>query len=320
MAAHRYWRINFTGITNPGSSFAIAEIKMCTALAGATVTTGGTASVQSIFSGSATYNADKANDGNATTFWHSASGTVPQWYKYDFGAGNDKDIIEVALVAPTSREHQMPTSFTVQYSDDNATWTDAWSVADTKYRYSSNQTGQPEYRWTNPAVGGKTYWRINVTNTDSSADSFGLAELGFATSVSGSNVATGGVGGANTEFNTSTFKATNMFDGNNTSYYSAKGTLAQAVTAGYPTAAYYHWSSAQNIVEVIIRNRADGTLANEGRQAPEAFDLQSSPDGETWTTEWSKSGIVWSTQGETQRFNNGGSAAAPRRTVWSEAA
>lgn len=300
MAAHRYWRVNFTAITNPGNSFAIAELKLCTALAGATVATGGTASAQSIFSGS--FPASDAFDGNLATFWHSAGGVVPQWLKYDFGLGNDKDIIEVGVVMAPSRAHQQPTAFTVQHSDDNVAWTDAWSVADTGARYSLTSTqGQVERRFTNPAIGGKTYWRIWATNVDASNDSFGVNELGFATSVSGPTVTTGGIAQGTSQFSTS-FPPANAFDGSSATRYAARETLATAATLGFPLALGYHFAAAQAIAEVIIENRSDGTLPVEGRQAPEAFTLQSSPDGETWTDEASFSGIVWSSQGQVQRF------------------
>lgn len=302
MAAHRYWRLNLTAVTNPGTDFALAEVKFCTAVAGASVTSGGTASASSIFSGS--FPASNAFDSNITTFWHSAGGTAPQWIKYDFGLGNDKDIIEVGIVPPSSRAHQQPVSFDVQWSDDNSTWTTAWSVADTEYRYTSSTSaqGQVEKRYTNPSVGGKTYWRIHVTNVDSSSDTFGVNEAGFALSISGATVTTGGIPLATSQFSTS-FTPANAYDASSGTRYASRETLATAVTMGFPLALGYHWSTAQAVVEVIIENRSDGSLANEGKQAPESFDLQSSTDGENWTTEWSKTGITWTSQGQVQRFS-----------------
>lgn len=126
MAAHRYWRFVF-----PASAYnsvcGISEAELRTSIGGSNVATGGTASASSESSGS--FTASKAFDGDhsAGNGWMSQA-TASAWLKYDFGAGNDKDIVEVKLTTADSYASgfysgYFPMFGVFQYSDDDDSWT-----------------------------------------------------------------------------------------------------------------------------------------------------------------------------------------------------
>lgn len=119
MAAHRYWRLSFARAT---SVIRISELALRTSVGGANVATGGTASASHTFGGNSAAN---AFDGNATTFWNASSGLIagePVWLAYDFGAGNDKDIVEYVVTVDSSAGTGIPEGGYLQYSDNGTTW------------------------------------------------------------------------------------------------------------------------------------------------------------------------------------------------------
>lgn len=136
MAAHRYWRIQ---VITSGSYSSIGEIQLRDVIGGANRIGSGTPSANSAYSG--TYPVTAAVDGNVATDWCSAGNdTTPNWWQYDFGAGNAFDIVQVAITATTSGDASYtPTDFALAYSDNGTSWTafyrfttGAWSAAQTR--------------------------------------------------------------------------------------------------------------------------------------------------------------------------------------------
>jgi len=127
MTAHRYWRLNITA--NGGGAYTgLTELELRVAVDGSgtnLATTGnGTASASSEYSVS--YVAAYGFDGNLTNRWLSASGGgFPQWLKWDFGAGLEKDIHHLGIKNESNEPSnvKLTTAF-LQWSDDNAAWTD----------------------------------------------------------------------------------------------------------------------------------------------------------------------------------------------------
>jgi hypothetical protein len=99
MAAHRYWRLNITA-GNGSAYVGVEEVGLRTNPGGLTVTGSGTASASESY---VTLPPADAFDLSNSTSWASNGSALPQWIKYDFGAGNDKDIVEVELVARAGR-------------------------------------------------------------------------------------------------------------------------------------------------------------------------------------------------------------------------
>ncbi|MEP6990068.1 MAG: discoidin domain-containing protein [bacterium] len=125
MAAQPYWRLLVPTTAND-SYAAVGELVLRTAIGGANVATGGTASESSHFSG---YVAANAFDGNAGTYWESGSGNLTlEWVGYHFAAA--KDIIEIAVVANTPTTQTItPRAGYIQSSPDGVTWTTEWSFS-----------------------------------------------------------------------------------------------------------------------------------------------------------------------------------------------
>lgn len=108
--------------TAPGGGASLAEVRLCLDLGGRTVTGGGTASASSTFSGS--YLPANAFDGNLSNLWSAAASDKSAWLEYDFGVGNAFAIQYVVLIARNDGfSNYSPTAFSLQSSDDNATWT-----------------------------------------------------------------------------------------------------------------------------------------------------------------------------------------------------
>ena len=139
MAAHRYWRLQIRSI-NGGSTVGVSELQMRTSIGGTNVATGGTASASST---QGVWTAAKAFDGLTTdtgagNAWAGSGADINlvgdggryswPWLKYDFGAGNEKDIQEIVLYCSSNASSglspgSMPASWFFQWSDDNAKWT-----------------------------------------------------------------------------------------------------------------------------------------------------------------------------------------------------
>lgn len=61
-------------------------------------------------------------------FYQSAAWRAgPWWLGYDFGAGNAFAIVEITWRSRSTRFDFMPTTFSIQYSDDGTNWTTAWT-------------------------------------------------------------------------------------------------------------------------------------------------------------------------------------------------
>lgn len=120
---HRYWRVNISTTTYGGFA-SIAEIAMATSSGGANVLTGGAASASTV-EGSAV--PSRALDGNPGTWW-TATGPLASpsaWWAYDFGAGNTPKIVELKITPRNDSQdgaNCAPHTFTVEWSDDGATW------------------------------------------------------------------------------------------------------------------------------------------------------------------------------------------------------
>ncbi len=103
---------------------------MRTSIGGSNVVSGGTASASSEYS--ASYSAAKAFDGSVATDngWLSGNHAY-EWLQYDFGAGNDKDIVEIVLKTPAASgsgivSSNLPVYGVCQASDDAFAWNDVF--------------------------------------------------------------------------------------------------------------------------------------------------------------------------------------------------
>jgi len=131
---HPYWRIYVSGVAGGNSNgIHLTEIAWANSVSGPQIATGGNATASSAVS--AVTNAYDGNNG--TKFQSSALTSGWQWTGYEFASPADP--LEVRMRTQTSTTTGAPTTFYIQYSDDNSRWTDAyyttglsWSNAETK--------------------------------------------------------------------------------------------------------------------------------------------------------------------------------------------
>ena len=139
MAVHRYWRL---WCYAPTGYNAIGEVEMRAAEGGADQLSGGTPSASSVYQ--AGYEADHACDGDTGTTWISESVITSSWWQYDFGAGNELEIVEIAMIPRVAVYTQNMGSFILKFSDDGIIWSNCmgwvttWPNANQQTFNSSN--------------------------------------------------------------------------------------------------------------------------------------------------------------------------------------
>lgn len=134
MSAHRYWRINFTG--NQTNALLVAEVELRAVASGPSVVAGGTLTTSHPGSGGDPYPVANTIDGNTATVWETPATVnyrVVSWV-YDFGIGNDEDIVEIAVTGSNNNSYH-PILVNVDCSDDGVSWS--------RVSYSGSMRGMP---------------------------------------------------------------------------------------------------------------------------------------------------------------------------------
>lgn len=140
-AAHRYWEMRVVRATTNGntvitSNTAAAELQFRESIGGANTLSGGTVSVSNAEFGAGA----NAVDGNGATIWATGAHSMMQWFRYDYGAGNTRNIREVAVTARNdSFSHQAPGQIILRYSDDGTNWTTKFVSAPQPTPYTAAQ-------------------------------------------------------------------------------------------------------------------------------------------------------------------------------------
>lgn len=270
MAAHRYWRIY--SIINRGSAtytqFAEIELRATSGGADQTTTGGGPVSFShALQAGSAA--GTVANDG--TTTFAQIADTTNVWWRYDFGAGNEKDITEVAIWGAVGAANRAPGQFAVQYSDDGTSWTDAWLCSASSYTENVAQV------FTKPtAASAYRYWRVRMWDAMISAGVvFSIAEMEMATALSGADECSGGT--AISYDGTSA----NAFDGSTATFWSSSSDASHHYL-GYNFGA----GNEKQIVEIRMLPRQDNSW---WRQWPINCWVEAGSDGKNFLPIWSTS-------------------------------
>lgn len=283
--ASRYWRVYITD-NNGDAVNTIHELQMYTAAGAISVCSGGTA-IESGHDSSAA--ADNLFDGNVGTDWSKTG--LPAWVGYDFGDGNEKAIIGVAMFPPASPYvNRMPKDFDVQYSNDGISWATSWSVQDStdwteKVGREFYSTAQDLYNST------FRYWRILATARDGGGR-YTIHELEMMAEVGGATVAAGGSALASS--NEGGQPPSNAFDGNTSTSWS-DGTTGTYEFLGYDFGA----GNEKNIKSVSIL--AAGAGYND--RTPTSFRIQRSADGLMWIDKWAVSGSTAWEASEKRTFN-----------------
>lgn len=122
-SSHRYWRVLVDDINNTWQYINLSEAQFRATSGGSDLTSGGSAIVSGSIGGSP---ANLYDDDTGTLWASNPGGDGNVWFGYDFGVGNENNITEIAIT--TGDSDTTPQDFSIQYSDDNSSWTTVWSV------------------------------------------------------------------------------------------------------------------------------------------------------------------------------------------------
>jgi hypothetical protein len=171
----RYW--TFFGLINPSGGVHISEFELRTALSTPLTPSGGTPTAsEAPFGG---FDAAKAVDGSTATSWAVGSSIPAAWW-YDYGSGNDKNIVQVAVTNRPTVESRGPTGFGVGYSDDGVCYgiageftSPSWSILETRVFTLTSVTPSPIITSIAPTSGtivGGTHVTISGTDFTGTTD------------------------------------------------------------------------------------------------------------------------------------------------------
>lgn len=143
--SHRYWGLKDFVVS--GSTMELSEIQFLAAgvIVAATMTTNTGSNGALIVD----------NSLSTSNYWPTASAVT---HTFDFKAAHAIDNVRIGSFDTSSRH---PTGFTLQYSDDNSSWTTAHTVSGNTYPGAN--TYNSVFSFT--AVGSHRYWRCNSWTT-----------------------------------------------------------------------------------------------------------------------------------------------------------
>lgn len=273
MAAHRYWRINCVR-TDGGAVPAASEIEMRTSIGGSDVCTGGTASASSVFG---SFVAANAFDNDINTLWAANASTG--WIAYDFGSGNDQDIVEVAWRSRQSSDaNQSAREADIEYSDNGTDWVKKWAWTEST-SWSLAQTRS----FADPLTAGDPlrYWSVTC-DTSAGGPTYSIGECEMRLTVGGADETGSGTASASTSFSGS-FLPAQAFDGNASTWWISSATGRQWLNYDFGSGV------TKAIIEVLITTRNDSFF----NQGVASGSLRSSSDGLIWNVEQEFDGLMW---------------------------
>lgn len=286
-SAHRYWRVFIATNNGEANYTSVNRVEMySSALDGGgriDRCVGGTPifSTQGGFSGGEP--ASGAFDDSNATVWVTAGPAANRlncWIGYDFGSPIEID--RFALQARGTSLTQTPKGMSLQWSDDNVTWTTLFTTAD-QTGWAVNEQRlfvAPSYAptYTGSPHGAHRYWRIHCARANSGGGTFALAEVEFRATPGGSDLTGSGTPSAHSEFSPPTYDAAKAFDNNNATLWSANGGTSNGWLK-------YDFGSggAVSVAEVMIRARNDSSFS----QTPRYGQIEFSDDNANWSTAWS---------------------------------
>jgi VCBS repeat-containing protein len=277
-----FWRVYVTD-TGGAAFMQWGEIQMMDVVGGTNQCSGGTAYASAGI-------AANAFDGNNTTICQQAA-VVGNWVAYQFPSL--KSIKEIKLVDPNANGY-MPKAFKVQKSNDstngsNGTWTDVWSVGD-----QVNWLDYPSFpitrRYVDPAYWSYTKNKYRLTGSNGTGNAVRIAA--FELRISGIDQAPGSLGTPSAISFQIGFMPYYAFDADNSTFWGS--------TFGFGSTnrwIRYDLPEGKNISQfAVTAHPTDATYS------PTSFIIEESPDGITWTTIITASGLTWA-NGETKIFN-----------------
>jgi len=262
--AHRYWRVYAVRCQLLSTGYiSTPKIEMREAAGGSDATQDSGVSFTAS-SGTA------ANAFDGTTALWSTSTVDNEWIAADFGAGNEKEIKQLAITAHNNSlgRFRMPCYGYVEWSDDNSTWNKAWP-----FLYPSSPAAGTVYTFDCPSARPGTtahrYWRWWMGRGNSSDMSCAIIEM--RESIGGTDLLAD-------EINATMTASTNQI-------YLGNATDGNTATSWYSTSGNYQWLRADFDVSGSDRNikQLRYVTGSSGRYAY-ACALQHSDDASAWET------------------------------------
>lgn len=306
MADHRYWRIY--GHLTPGmvNRMTVAELELRTSVGGSQAATGGTALSGTFYN--ANYAASKAFDGTLyTTYWiclgnHDANGDFGyfhDWLGYDFGEGNDVDIVEIAICPRESYPNDSPKNVVLEYSDDGTNWYPKSYAINISYSESTKEV------ITLTATSGPDKYKFLFDDFPAAYRNYAaIAEIEFRESVDGADTIddSNAYGISSTYINAASF-IIKTIDGNAATVWHSANVVDE--TAHWIE--YWFFSKQIDLVEYQITARNDMYAPND---TPIAWRLQKwNYSTEAWDTIDTIIGEAAWSAGESRQYVVGSSKA-----------
>lgn len=287
--AHAYWRIRVTTNNGDGSNTAVGKVYMYADYGRINQAVGGTA-IASDAGASGNVPGLSFDYTNLGSRW-VATTTVPVYLGYHFSTAIALN--GIMLRAIDTEFDQLPVDFTIDYSDDGAAWTTAWTVTGVTWAneaYESKWFWNPTYApsYSGSPIAPARYW--SVLTISHTADTFSCAELKLPTVPGGASVTSGGTAIAD---NSAFGAAANAFDGNNTTFWAPTSAVHYI---GYDFGA----GNEKAIAEMRWKSRSAGVPG----QNPKRGEVRFSSDGAVWQPAWIMyDGVTW-TDGMEKTFTD----------------
>jgi hypothetical protein len=246
MPAARYWRIYVDRI--PGDVVSGSEVQMRIATGGADQTT----NTASRASQSSTYASDTSSYGAPNAFNNVntdlfAMADAVGWLQYDFGAGNDKDIIEVTWRSRADgNPEQSPTIGRIAYSTDGVTFTEYWRFKWPQFTAAAQTRTTTRPTFSTDAATTARYWAL-FDDTNRANRNASFAEIEMRASIGGADQCNGGTPFANGGTPAA------AFDNNNATYWVDTQYSLYAGHIGYD----FGSGNPKAVVEVSMRGQPD---------------------------------------------------------------
>src|SRR5436190_4673532 len=277
---HSYWRINITANNGDGSNVTSGKVYMYNDFDRINKAIGGTPVGSGAgVSGNVLANSFNYADANIDSIWIEAG--TSGYIGYHFAS--PVEINGIFVRARHTALTQMLKDFSIDYSDDGSSWTQAWSETGKLFPdihqglFSWNPAYVPSY--TGSKIAAVRYWRTSCyVHT---ADTFTCAEQELALTPAGSDETGSGTASASNQ----TFgAASNAYDNNNTTFWA-------------PASSNFQWLKydfGSGVTKAIAEMRWKSRSVGSPGQNPKVAEFQFSADDSLWHPAWIiNDGVTW---------------------------
>ena len=293
MAGHTHWRL-FIRWSVAGGYVGLNELQLRGVAGGPdlTQTIGGIATASDARVGR---EASKAFDGDTGTLWDAVDPAHAYGFWLAFEFPTPQDIVEIAIWPNSEVTTRTPSLFDVQYSDDGAAWSLAWTctpVAQDGLVYVNDYVAGAYNVLTKPAIAGASRYFMLLSSAQQNANALAIAEMRLFEIAGGANVAIGSAGLSDSVFDIA-YRPSKAFDNDVNTFYGSNGqsdgTLFLAADFGVGN------SYAPTVMQLVARN--DGTYG----QATTTGLCYKSNDGKNWQLFAAYNGLVFAGPGAMQQ-------------------